>query len=131
MKTDNIWICESVGKLKGIGNQGEEKNEWDKHSHHLWFTKTCLIVWVDQATNIRLRLNLWNWIGISTKETDAFHQRPQESKKSALLQIWRYMGREVKAVLLHVKIVMHQWSDTVDYEGIRETDEWVCECEWG
>ena len=25
MKTDKIWLCESVGKLKGIGNQGEEK----------------------------------------------------------------------------------------------------------
>ena len=25
MKTDKIWICESVGKLKGIGKQGEVK----------------------------------------------------------------------------------------------------------
>ena len=25
IKTDNIWICESVGKLKGIGKQGEVK----------------------------------------------------------------------------------------------------------
>ena len=25
MKTDKIWLCESIGKLKGIGNQGEEK----------------------------------------------------------------------------------------------------------
>ena len=25
MKTDKIRICESVGKLKGIGNQGEAK----------------------------------------------------------------------------------------------------------
>ena len=25
MKTDKIWPCESVGKLKGIGNQGEAK----------------------------------------------------------------------------------------------------------
>ena len=25
MKTDNIWLCESIGKLKGIGKQGEAK----------------------------------------------------------------------------------------------------------
>ena len=25
MKTDNIWLYESVGKLKGIGKQVEEK----------------------------------------------------------------------------------------------------------
>ena len=25
IKTDKIWICESVGKLKGIGKQGEVK----------------------------------------------------------------------------------------------------------
>ena len=25
IKTDKIWICESVGKIKGIGNQGEAK----------------------------------------------------------------------------------------------------------
>ena len=25
MKTDKIWLCESVGKLKGTGKQGEAK----------------------------------------------------------------------------------------------------------
>ena len=25
IKADKIWLCESVGKLKGIGNQGEVK----------------------------------------------------------------------------------------------------------
>ena len=33
MKTDMIWLCESVGKLKGIGKQGEEKmNEMNIHT---------------------------------------------------------------------------------------------------
>ena len=33
MKTDNIWICQSVGKLKGIGKQGEAKtNEMNIHT---------------------------------------------------------------------------------------------------
>ena len=33
MKTDNIWICESIGKLKGIGKQGEAKmNEMNIHT---------------------------------------------------------------------------------------------------
>ena len=25
IKTDKIWLCESIGKLDGIGNQGEVK----------------------------------------------------------------------------------------------------------
>ena len=33
MKTDNIWICEYVGKIKGIGKQGEVKmNEMNIHT---------------------------------------------------------------------------------------------------
>ena len=33
IKTDKIWICEYVGKLKGIGNQGEVKmNEMNIHT---------------------------------------------------------------------------------------------------
>ena len=32
MKTDKIWLCESVGKLKGTGKQGESKtNEMNIH----------------------------------------------------------------------------------------------------
>ena len=33
MKTDKIWLCESVGKPKGIGKQREEKmNEMHIHT---------------------------------------------------------------------------------------------------
>ena len=33
LKTDKIWLCESVGKLKGIGKQGEVKmNEINIHN---------------------------------------------------------------------------------------------------
>ena len=33
IKTDKIWLCESVGKLKGIGNQVEVKmNEINVHT---------------------------------------------------------------------------------------------------
>ena len=33
IKTHKIWLCESVGKLKGIGNQGEVKmNEIKIHT---------------------------------------------------------------------------------------------------
>ena len=33
IKTDKIWICESMGKLKGIGNQEEVKmNEIKIHT---------------------------------------------------------------------------------------------------
>ena len=43
-------------------------------------------------------------------------------QKNVFLQIWRYMGREVKVVLLHLKIIMYQRSDKVYDEGRRETD---------
>ena len=33
IKTDKIWLCESVGKIKGIGNQGEVKmNDINVHT---------------------------------------------------------------------------------------------------
>ena len=33
IKTDNMWLCESVGKLNGIGKQGEVKmNEINVHT---------------------------------------------------------------------------------------------------
>ena len=33
IKTDKIWLCESVGKLMGIGKQGEAKmNEINIHT---------------------------------------------------------------------------------------------------
>ena len=33
MKTEKIWLCEYVGKIKGIGKQGEEKmNEMNIHT---------------------------------------------------------------------------------------------------
>ena len=34
-------------------------------------------------------------------------QRPQKSKKSLLLKIWREMGREVKDIIIHVKILLY------------------------
>ena len=50
-KTDKIWMCESVGKVKGIGNQGEAKmNEMKIHTidnlqRYVWsygFTKLTI-----------------------------------------------------------------------------------------
>ena len=59
--------------------------------------------------------------GISTQETHAFHQWPQESEKCVFLKIWRDMGKEVKVVLLHVKIILYHWYDPVYDEGGVET----------
>ena len=57
-KTDKIWLCESVGKLKGMGNQGEVKmNEINIHNI-ADLQRYVLIIWVAQAANLRLRLNL-------------------------------------------------------------------------
>ena len=95
----------------------------------MWFTKLCSIIWVAQAVNLRLRKILWTWTGSSTRETNAFHQRSQESKKILFIEIWRDMGREVKVVILHVKILLYHWSGPVYDEGGREIDERVCS--WG
>ena len=31
--TDKVWLCESVGKLKGVGQLSIEKNKRVKNSH--------------------------------------------------------------------------------------------------
>ena len=43
--------------------------------------------------------------GSSTRETNAFCQRPQESKRSLLLEIWRKVGREVKMHEINVHTI--------------------------
>ena len=49
MKTDKIWICGSVGKLKVIGNQGEVKmNEINVHTI-ADFQRYVSKLWVAQA----------------------------------------------------------------------------------
>ena len=113
MKTDKIWICESVGKLKGIGKQGEAKiNETSIH------IIDDLQRYVYQTSNLRLRMNLWTWAGNSTREKDTFHQIQLESEEYVFLKIWIEMGREVKVFLLHVKILLYNWSDPVYDEEI-------------
>ena len=64
---------------------GRGENEWDQCSYHRQFTKVCLIIWVAKSANLWLRPNLWTWTGSSTRETNAFHQRPHESKNSYFL----------------------------------------------
>ena len=58
IKTDKIWLCESVGKLKGIVNQGEVKmNEINTHTIAN-LQRYVLIIWVAQVANSRLSPNL-------------------------------------------------------------------------
>ena len=58
IKTDKIWICEYVGKLKGIVNQGEVKmNEINTHTIAN-LQRYVLIIWVAQVANSRLSPNL-------------------------------------------------------------------------
>ena len=58
IKTEKIWLCEYVGKLKGIEKQGEVKmNEINIHTIS-GFTMICSIIWVAQAANLLLRPNL-------------------------------------------------------------------------
>ena len=51
--------------------------------------------------------NARTWDGSSTRETNTFHQRPQESKKYLFIEIWREMVREVKVVILHEKMLLY------------------------
>ena len=121
-----LWIYRLT---QGNSKSGRSENEWDENSHHFWFTNVCSITWVSQATNSRLRLKLWTFNGSSTRETYAFHQVPQESRKYPFIDICREMGKGVKVVILHVEIILYHWSDPVYDEGIRETNERVCS--WG
>ena len=122
-----LWIYR---KTQGNRKVGKRENEWDQHSHHFRFPKVCSIIWVAQAANLWLRPNLWTRNGSSTQKTTAFPQRPQESKKYLFLEIWREMGREVKVVILHVKILIYHWSDPDYDEGSRENDERLCSWGW-
>ena len=107
IKTEKIWLCKSVGKLKGIGKQGEVKmNEINIH------TITDFQRYVRRYVLPKLSIHglgkkLQTCTGSSTQETNAFRQRPQESKKSLFIKIWREMGREVKVIILHVKILLY------------------------
>ena len=52
MKTDKIWICESVGKTKGMWKQGEEK--MDKiNIHNIYYLQRH--VWSYGFTKVPVR----------------------------------------------------------------------------
>ena len=92
-KTDKIWLCESVGKLKGIGNQGEVKmNEINVHTiaNFQRYVRSYGL----PKLSIRGLGQIYEHalVASSTRETNAFCQRPQEIKKYLFLEIWREMG---------------------------------------
>ena len=93
IKTDKIWICESVVKLRGIGKHGEVKmNEINIHAI------VNLQRYVQSYGLPKLQIHglgqmYEHGLVALPGETNVFHQRPQESKKSLFLEIWRDMDR--------------------------------------
>ena len=107
IKTDKIWLCESVDKLKGIGKQGEVKmNEMYIHT----IANSQIYVRSYGLPKLPIcglgRIYEHGLVALPGKP-NVFHQRPQESKKSLFIEIWRNMGREVKVAILHVKILLY------------------------
>ena len=72
-----LWICRCTQNNR---KSGRGENKWDQDSHHCWFKKVCLIIWVAQASDSWLRTNLWTWNGSSTRETNAFHKIPHAKR---------------------------------------------------
>ena len=106
IKSDKIWICESVGKLKVIGNQGEVKiNEINIH------TVADLQRYVQSYGLPKLlicglcQIYEHGMVALPRKPTPSIKDHRKE--KYLFLEIWREMGREVKVVILHVKILMY------------------------
>ena len=128
IKTDKIWICESVGKLKGIGKQGEVKtNEINIHT----IADLQRYVWSYGLPNLPIRGSGWIYEhGMEALPRNRrLPSKTTEKRKYVFINLWKYMGREVKVVLLHVEILLHHWSDPVYDEVSIETDEWSCA--WG
>ena len=107
IKTDKIWLCESVGKLKGIGKQGEVKiNEINIH------TIADLQRYVRSYGLPKLPIHglcqMYEHVlvALPRKPTPPIKDH-RKAKKSLFLEIWRDMGREVKVVILHVEILMY------------------------
>ena len=89
-KTDKIWLCESVGKLKGMGKQGETKinetkintiSDLQRYVRSHGFTK-LLIHGFDQIYEHRLE-------ALPGKPTPSI-----KDHRKAKIPISRYMDRE-------------------------------------
>ena len=129
IKTDKIWICKYVGKLKGIWKQGEIKmNDINVH------TIANFQRYVQSYAFPKLpifglgQIYEHGLVALPRKPTPSIKYHKKE--KPPFLKIWIEMGREVKVIILHVKILLYHWSDPVYYEGSREPDERVCSWGW-
>ena len=107
IKTDKIWLCEYVGKLKGIGKQGEVKmNDINVH------TIVDFQRYVRSYGLPKLRIHGLGQIyecalvALPGKPTP-----PIKDHRKAKIPISRYMeremGREVKVIILYVKIMRY------------------------
>ena len=107
MKTDKIWLCESVDELKVIGKHGEAKMN-GTNIHTIADLQRYIRLYGFPKLLIRGFGQFYeHGLEDLPRETDTFHQRPQESELSAFLEIWREMSREVKVIILHAKILIY------------------------
>ena len=97
---------ESVGKLKGIVNQGEVKINEMKIQ-----TIAYLQRYVQSYELPKLPIRVLGRIyehglkALPGKTTPSI--KDHRKAKNIFLEIWRDMGREVKVVILHVKILLY------------------------
>ena len=89
IKTEKIWLCEYVGKLKGIGNQGEVKiNEINIHTIAN-FQRYVRSYGLPKLSIRGLGQIYERALVALPRKKRAFRQGPQEGKKSVLLEVWR------------------------------------------
>ena len=89
IKTDKIWLCESVGKLKGIGKQGEVKMHEINVRTIANFQRYVQSYGLPKLSILGLGKIYERALVALPREKRAFRQGPQESKKSVLLEVWR------------------------------------------
>ena len=106
-KTDNIWLYEYVGKLKGIGNHGEVKrNEMNINNI------SDLQKYVQPYGFPKLPIRGFGQIyehgmeALPRKPTPPIKDH-KKAKKYVFIEIWRETDGEVKVVFLHVKILLY------------------------
>ena len=128
-KTDKIWLCESIGQLKGIGSQGEAKmNEMNIH------TISYLQRYVRSYGLPKQPIRGFGQIyehgleALPGKTTPSIKDH-RKAKNKYFLRYGERWVEKLKSSSYLSKILMYHWYDPVCDEGSRGTDEIVCE--WG
>ena len=102
--TDKVWICESVGKLKGVRQLAIAKMNELRFTRLLIFSFMFVIVarCLFEASD-----KFMIWLSKLTGEPSFFFQGPQESKKSVSFKILREKGGQTEVFNRNVETLLH------------------------